>query len=1104
MMKQFKRCCCMVLAMAIGICSVGMDSKVYAGELRNAMVEDISGKEFVEPSSGNVTTKEADDKEMVGSGSGCDDAGTESVFETDCYKVTFTLSGNWDGGYNANVVVENVGKTIIENWSLKFPYGEKIENLWNAKLVEYADGRMIVQNAGWNRDIPVGGSVSFGFSGARDFVAFPEEYELLGEPAEVSNQSYFVEYYVSSDWGSGFTGGINIINNTQATIEDWTLEFDFGRTIDSVWCANIMSVEEGHYVIRNQGYNADIRPGQKLNFGFMGSGGMYRDEPANYRLYTYGLQENDKSVDEPNMDKDTDGDGLTDYEEIYLTWTDPLLTDTDGDGINDAEEDLDGDGLTNKNEIMLGTDPASADTDGDNLTDYEELYIYGTNPLLPDTDGDGLTDYDDVFLGFSPLMSDTDGNGISDADEKLPQTVEESFDSGEGRGLVGVGVSMEVTGNAWNQVAITNLYGVDLLSSDVVGLVGVPVDIHADVEFDKAELVFRYDETMLGDVKEENLAILWYDEAGNQYRVLDSVVDTVNNTVSYETTHFSTYMLVDSEAWCEAWRRNIDYCSSGERKNYLDVEIIMDVSESMAGERIGTAKTIASNLVDSLQDGDRAELVEVRNYLHVVCSFTSDFTKIKQGINGLYAAGKYVCSDGGLSSALNHFEQRQSNNQKVIVLICGGDIEYRKYGVDKCIEQNVKVYAINLAYAPSHTNLEKITKLTGGQYYFGEIDSIDTMLGFVQSGATGQVDTTDLDGDGLYDVYETAGIRLLNGQIIYTDPSKVDTDGDGLSDFDEVGLLYRNDMEFAGGWTVQQVEYFILQSDPSKADTDDDGLRDYVDKHPWRKDFEWVAQLDSGFAGVDYLRIRQEDGSWTNGGDQRWWQAKANSQEEKNFVDHVLDANYRLWIEGCGVIAGSNAEIYLSQHNDVDNIVSSSGFYDKDSGSIQKEVYMDYVMSRFSSTYQISDSIPSYISGLRGDQLARGMRKYLSENKIGYSHAQWAPHCTLGKAQQKTLVLKDIQKMLENNVPVVFNYYRMDKKNITMYYDLKGAVQRDGDQTGTGAHYMTIIGLYQYLDETSWENQYILKVESWGNIFYIRYDEYAENLNYFSSILKIY
>lgn len=62
-------------------------------------------------------------------------------------------------------------------------------------------------------------------------------------------------------------------------------------------------------------------------------------------------------------------------------------------------DDDDGDGIINREENRLGLDPASADTDKDGLTDDEELYINGTDPLSRDTDGDGLTDYSEVALG---------------------------------------------------------------------------------------------------------------------------------------------------------------------------------------------------------------------------------------------------------------------------------------------------------------------------------------------------------------------------------------------------------------------------------------------------------------------------------------------------------------------------------------------------------------------------------------------------------------------------------------------------------------------------------------------------------------------------------
>ena len=58
------------------------------------------------------------------------------------------------------------------------------------------------------------------------------------------------------------------------------------------------------------------------------------------------------------------------------------------------------------------------DSDGDGLSDYDEIYVYGTDPLNPDTDGDGLSDYDEIFVyGTDPLNKDTSGNGFTDGQE---------------------------------------------------------------------------------------------------------------------------------------------------------------------------------------------------------------------------------------------------------------------------------------------------------------------------------------------------------------------------------------------------------------------------------------------------------------------------------------------------------------------------------------------------------------------------------------------------------------------------------------------------------------------------------------------------------------
>lgn len=82
--------------------------------------------------------------------------------------------------------------------------------------------------------------------------------------------------------------------------------------------------------------------------------------------------------------------------------------------------DSDGDGLSDAEELKLGTNPHNPDTDGDGLTDGEEVKKYNTDPLNPDTDYDGLTDGAEVYNHkTNPLVRDTDNGGVADGHEVI-------------------------------------------------------------------------------------------------------------------------------------------------------------------------------------------------------------------------------------------------------------------------------------------------------------------------------------------------------------------------------------------------------------------------------------------------------------------------------------------------------------------------------------------------------------------------------------------------------------------------------------------------------------------------------------------------------------
>lgn len=94
------------------------------------------------------------------------DPGTEQPGSAAC-AVTYTVTNEWPGGFQADVTVTNTGEAAYDGWKLgwSFPGGQRISQMWNASYQQ--DGaKVTATDAGWNGTVAPGSSAGFGFTGS--------------------------------------------------------------------------------------------------------------------------------------------------------------------------------------------------------------------------------------------------------------------------------------------------------------------------------------------------------------------------------------------------------------------------------------------------------------------------------------------------------------------------------------------------------------------------------------------------------------------------------------------------------------------------------------------------------------------------------------------------------------------------------------------------------------------------------------------------------------------------------------------------------------------------------------------------------------------------
>jgi|GEM_PF-3171270 len=546
----------------------------------------------------------------------------------------------------------------------------------------------------------------------------------------------------------------------------------------------------------------------------------------------------------PNaLDPDSDNDGIDDAIEAGVTGND-----ADNDGIDDAfdastlgGEDQDGDGIID-NAPTPDTDndgtPDFLDTDSDNDTVPDRLESGGANTPV-DTDQDGIPDYRDldsdgdriadvVEVGENPLMPiDTDNDGIPDGldIDSDGDNIIDTFESVN----IPAPLNADMNGNGIDDsIDVVFTMGVDVDNNGIDDLFD-PLDTDADnipdyldtdsdgdgindnIENDVLVMPVAIDTNGNGLVDTIDVLITGGSDT-NQNGIDDDVEpnDTdADGMPDFQDTDSDNDTLPDED------EGSIDTDGDG-NANYRDTDsdndTLTDTQE--AGENTAQPRdTDGDGTVDYLDvDSDNDGLLDSVEAINAVNSGNDsdadgvpDYLDLDADNDGLLDADEIAAvagMDTDSDMIIDRFDADADNDGQVDM----GKTDADNDGIDDAVDANVNgVITADINNDGIQDTANVFDSDGDGVPNVLDLDSDNDGLTDVDESSglgrdeneDGRLDGNDFNGNGVIDsvdttLGETAVVSPDTDQDNLPDFLDLDSDGDGLSDLSEAGLLTRD------------------------------------------------------------------------------------------------------------------------------------------------------------------------------------------------------------------------------------------------------------------------------------------------------------------------
>jgi hypothetical protein len=585
--------------------------------------------------------------------------------------------------------------------------------------------------------------------------------------------------------------------------------------------------------------------------------------------------------DDPGASKDTDNDGLSDLAEVKMG-TNPTQKDTDGDSLGDGEE---------VNEY--NTNPLLYDTDGDNLGDGEEIEL-GLNPLNS-SDSNTLIEQTldpsniaDELLATDQMLIPSVKGYVAGSINRHLQIVPQKIDSfNENHAKVGSIIDIQMDESIAESEGYLDLTfdGTNLFSAveeDASAMAGLVICGYANGE------LTPYDTKVNGTTISARVPI------GGAYFVLDAdmllrglginIMAEVSSTMTRSSKQSSASNELSAQ-WYADHYENVNgkhilrsarvnagtigsilprVTASGTRMSAMsvsgqaDIMFVVDSTGSMGDDIDNVARNINDFVTRLKTEYDVAANFALVEFKDIEVNGL-DSTKIvkngaynwyynvdayREAINGIYVSGGGDSPESDIDALemARLIEDWRTPASKFIILVTDENykINSRYDGID-----SMSIMAKRLAASGI------ITSVVSAAYYEELYRELYTTTGGLFADINGNFsDVLMVLADKIG--AETSGTWVLLNDFQYVRLSAPlsptngnDTDGDGVSDYLELGKLktlsltvyVKKALEKAGipehlytGKT--EIEVYDYVSSPVYADTDYDGIDDNLDSRP--------------------------------------------------------------------------------------------------------------------------------------------------------------------------------------------------------------------------------------------------------------------------------